>query len=317
MNKIFIDGQVGTTGLQIHERLSDRQDIEILSISDKNRKDPTVKHAIICEADIVILCLPDDAARETASLASDTSARILDASTAHRILPDWVYGLPELTKNQRQKISEATRVSNPGCYPTGFLLSIAPLVNSGLLRKDIRLSISAVSGYSGGGHKMIEQYELRQQQSPTDLWNSRPYALNFGHKHVPEMQHYASLTYAPLFLPSVGHYPQGMLVSTPLAKEYFNKKTSLDDIYTCLETHYSDNECVNVHQPNTDETRQNGFLDPQTNNGTNRNDIHIFGSDDQMLVISQLDNLGKGAAGASVQNMNLMLGADELTGLKV
>jgi len=174
MNKIFIDGQVGTTGLQIHERLSDRQDIEILSISDKNRKDPTVKHAIICEADIVILCLPDDAARETASLASDTSARILDASTAHRILPDWVYGLPELTKNQRQKISEATRVSNPGCYPTGFLLSIAPLVNSGLLRKDIRLSISAVSGYSGGGHKMIEQYELRQQQLLA--WEAAPFA---------------------------------------------------------------------------------------------------------------------------------------------
>jgi N-acetyl-gamma-glutamyl-phosphate reductase len=317
MHKIFIDGQSGTTGLQIHERLQRRSDICLLEIAEEDRKKPTVKRELINEAALVILCLPDDAAKQTVLLGADSNARMLDASTAHRTDPDWVYGLPELDTLQREKISNAKYVSNPGCYPTGFLLAIAPLVKSGLLASDAQLSISAVSGYSGGGHKMIDRYETRQKAQPDAPWSSRPYSLKFGHKHVTEMQHFAALTRAPLFMPSVGHYRQGMLVSTPLAKEYFTKATSLDLIYECLQDRYENEPCIHVHKPNSEQALVDGFLDPQGNNESNRNDIYIFGNSDQMLLVSQLDNLGKGAAGAAIQNLNLMLGISELSGLNV
>ncbi len=316
MHRIFIDGQSGTTGLQIHDRLRQRQDIGLLTIADEDRKNTDVKINFIERADVVILCLPDDAARETVELAKGTDTRFLDASTAHRVNPDWIYGLAELHDTSRRDIKAAKFVSNPGCYPTGFLLAIAPLTAGGLLRPETRLCVNAVSGYSGGGHKMIDRYETRKRECPDDLWSSRPYALKFGHKHIPEMQHYASLLNAPLFTPSVGHYQQGMLVSIPLASEYFNGQIGLNEIYACLDERYHNEPCVRIHEPNTD-ALADGFLDPQTNNGTNRNDIFIFGSSDQFLLVSRLDNLGKGAAGAAVQNLNLMLGADELCGLEV
>jgi len=315
MYKIFIDGQAGTTGLQIHERLQRRADICLLAIAAKDRKKPEIKQELINDAALVILCLPDEAARQTVLLGANSNARMLDASTAHRTDPGWVYGLPELDTHQREKISNARYVSNPGCYPTGFLLAITPLVKSGLLMQDAQLSISAVSGYSGGGHKMIDRYETRQKVHPGAPWSSRPYSLKFGHKHIAEMKHFAALTRTPLFMPSVGHYHQGMLVSTPLAKEYFTRTTSLDDIYGCLQERYENEPCVRVHEPNSEEALVDGFLDPQGNNDTNRNDIYIFGNADQVLLVSQLDNLGKGAAGAAIQNLNLMLGISELTGL--
>jgi len=321
MLKIFIDGQAGTTGLQIHERLQNRGDIQLLSISDQDRKNKAVKKKLFSEADLIILCLPDDAAIASVELAGNT--RILDASTAYRTHQNWVYGLPELDPGQRDLIANARLVSNPGCYPTGFLLAITPLIALGQLRSDVQLSISAVSGYTGGGRQLIEKFESAFQSTNVQnnvqegRWSSRPYALKFDHKHVPEMKKYAGLSEAPLFMPSVGNYPQGMLVSIPLTQSFFKANTSLDDIYSLLSERYSDEPCVFVHQPNSNDQLIDGFLDPQDNNNTNRNDIHIFGNDEQFMLVSQLDNLGKGAAGAAIQNLNIMLGMNELDGLQL
>ena len=311
MNKVFIDGQAGTTGLQIVERLSARDDIELLKISDADRKNPEIKRDIIAAADVTILCLPDAAALETVELASGTNCRLLDASTAHRTDPNWAYGLPELNANQRSMIQNATAVSNPGCYPTGFLLGIAPLVNQGLLKSDAQFSINAVSGYSGGGKSMIEKYESRSAEP----WWTRPYALKFGHKHIPEMREYAGLTYAPLFTPSVGHYKQGMLVSIPLAQYHLNGKQTPESLQQALAEFYQQEPFVRVHPANDETALEDGFLNPQANNDTNQNDIYVYGNSEHMQVISVLDNLGKGASGAAVQNLNLMLGVDEAISL--
>lgn len=315
MHKVFIDGQSGTTGLQIQDRLSRRDDIVLLEIEPSQRKNPETKRAILNEADVTILCLPDDAARETVALAAESNCRILDASTAHRVAADWVYGLPELNVGQRQAIQAAERVSNPGCYPTGFLLAIHPLVKANIVSKDAQLSINAVSGYSGGGKSMIERYEARNNKG--EPWWVRPYALSFGHKHVPEMQRFAGLSQAPLFTPSVGHYLQGMLVSMPLAASHLTAKFNVDAIYDVLSDYYANEACVTVHPANGPDDIEDGFLDPQKNNDTNRNDIYVFGNNEQVQVISILDNLGKGAAGAAVQNLNLMLGDDELSTLNL
>lgn len=316
MYKIFIDGQVGTTGLQIHERLRDREDIEILTIPDAERKDKDVKKQFIEAADVVILCLPDDAARETVQLTpSSNKSRFIDASSAHRINANWVYGLPELNKTQRSQIKSARLVSNPGCYPTGFLLAIAPLVEEGFLKADSPITVSALSGYSGGGRQMMEQYQQRAVDHPDDLWPARPYSLQLAHKHVPEMKHYAHLDNAPLFMPYVGHFAQGMLVSVGLFKDYFTRKVSPTQIYELLDSTFRDEPCITVYGPNDEAVLSSGFLEPQSNNGTNRLDIFVYGHDEQILLVSRLDNLGKGAAGAAVQNLNLMLGTPELEGL--
>ncbi len=311
MQRIFIDGQAGTTGLQIRDRLLTRPDIELLEISDAERKNPEAKHAILEAADVTILCLPDDAARETVALGADTNCRFIDASTAHRTHPDWAYGLPELNPDQRGKIQQARYVSNPGCYPTGFLLGITPLIAAGALSNTAQYSINAVSGYSGGGKAMIERYESRSEEP----WWSRPYALKFGHKHIPEMRHYAGLEDAPLFTPSVGHFKQGMIVSVPLASYHMEGTQTPDSLQQILANYYRQEPFVQVHAVNDEDALTDGFLDPQLNNNSNRNDIFVFGNGEQCQIISVLDNLGKGASGAAVQNLNLMLGVDEANSL--
>ena len=317
MHKIFIDGQSGTTGLRIREYLAARQDLEVLQIAETERKNETAKYELINAADVVILCLPDDAARDTVRLAANARARILDASSAHRVNPDWTYGMPELREDQRHQIRNARLVSNPGCYPTGFLLAITPLVSSGVLPGGIPLTISALSGYTGGGRKMAEQYEARAASHPQDLWYARPYALGMDHKHLPEMKYYARLDFEPMFMPWVGHFPQGMIVSTPLSSTWLNGKATLETVYELLGDVYKDEPCITVHAPNDQSALEDGKLEPQANNDTNRVDIFVFGNKEQILITSRLDNLGKGAAGAAVQNLNLMLGEEELLGLSV
>ena len=316
MHKIFIDGQAGTTGLKIHSYLQCRADLVVLEVAKADRKNESVKQDLVNAADIVILCLPDEAAKQTVGLASNARTRIIDASTAFRVDPAWVYGLPELA-GQRDRIRAAQLVSNPGCYATGFLLAIAPLTSGEFLDANIPLSISAVSGYTGGGRPMIERYEARAVEHPDALWYSRPYALRLEHKHVPEMHKHAGLVHAPMFLPSVGHYPQGMLVSTPLSSTWFTRRLTLDDIVQVLRDYYTGEPCVVVHDANDESALEFGQLEPQANNETNRVDLFVFGNVDRVLLIARLDNLGKGAAGAAVQNLNLMLGIDEFMGLRV
>ena len=316
MHRVFIDGQAGTTGLQIHERLTARADIELLEIDPAERKNPEAKQAIIDAADVVVLCLPDEAAKETVALNKNENVRFIDASTAHRIDDNWVYGFAELADNQREQISSAKMVSNPGCYPTGFLAAIKPLADKGFVNPDALVSISAISGYSGGGRQLIERYEAQAAINPEKLWHARPYALTLGHKHIPEMKHFAGLNNAPVFLPVVGHFHQGMLVSVPLFREQLTKSVGPEDIHHLLAERYDSEPCVNVMPLNGQSALDNGFLDPQSANGTNRIDVFVYGHEDQVVLLSRLDNLGKGAAGAAVQNLNLMLQISELEGLR-
>jgi N-acetyl-gamma-glutamyl-phosphate reductase len=316
MHKVFIDGHNGTTGLKIHQRLQTRDDIELLEISDADRKVAKVKQDVIGNADLVILCLPDEAARQSVDFGSN-STRFIDASTAHRVDPKWTYGLPELNASQRDSISTSKTISNPGCWATGFLLPVSPLIEAGMLPETSRLTANGVSGYSGGGRSMIEQYEKQKNEHQDDLWFTRPYALELTHKHLPEMKKFSNLDNEPLFQPSVGHYHQGMLVSIPVFSDQFEGTVNINDIYDCLQARFSEEACVNIHKPNDQDALQDGFLDPQSNNHTNRLDIFLFGHERQILLISVLDNLGKGASGAAVQNMNLMLGMPEFTGLTI
>lgn len=315
MHRVFIDGQAGTTGLLIQERLAERSDLDLVEIDPAERKDPRAKQAIIETADVVILCLPDDAAKETVSANANGSVRFIDASTAHRINPQWAYGLPEMLPGQRASIASARFVSNPGCYPTGFLTATIPLIEAGLLKPESLISISAISGYSGGGRQLIEKYETRASKEPDALWYARPYSLGQKHKHVPEMAKYSGLSHAPLFMPMVGHFHQGMLVSIPLFSEQFNNKVTPESISACLAARYESEPCINVLDPNHEEALQDGFLDPQGANATNRIDLMVYGNDARIVVIARLDNLGKGASGAAVQNLNLMLQLPELEGL--
>ena len=317
MHRVFIDGQTGTTGLQIHERLQVRPDIELLEIDPAERKNSSVKQAIIDAADVVILCLPDEAALETVAKNSRNRVRFIDASTAHRTNPDWVYGFPELTGNQRRQIASATLVANPGCYPTGFLAAVRPLVDNNLLNQKSLLTVSAISGYSGGGSKLIERYEARSAMHPEQLWHARPYALGLKHKHIPEMQALASLANEPIFLPVVGHFHQGMLVSFPIHQEQLTRQTSPEAVHALLSERYANEPCINVMALNADDALDQGFLDPEGANGTNRIDLLVYGHQKQMVLIARLDNLGKGAAGAALQNLNLMLQVNELEGLRL
>ena len=307
--RIFIDGQAGTTGLEITERLTTRDDIELLSIDHEQRKRPETRRECFESADVVVLCLPDDAAREATKLSETT--RFIDASTAHRVDDRWAYGLPELTPDQRNAIRESRLVSNPGCYATGFVLSIRPLVDENIVSKNTLIRTHAVSGYSGGGRKLIEQYSRAvEDEQPT-----RPYAFNLSHKHVPEMQRYAGLNIAPFFMPSVGNFFQGMLVQTPLFLQELNRSVQPKDLVEIYQNRYAGEPFVRVIEAPFDNELDEGYLSPTACNGSNRIDLMVFGRDQQILVVARLDNLGKGAAGAAVQNLNLMLGREESSGI--
>lgn len=318
--KIFIDGESGTTGLQIYSRLNQRDDIELVSIEASKRKDATERGKLINAVDVVILCLPDDAAREAVSLVSSTTVKILDASSAHRTAKDWVYGFPELNPGQREKIASAQFVSNPGCYPTGFLACIRPLIAKGLLKNSFPITVNAVSGYSGGGKNLIKEYHNfhEQQAGAESLYPYGIYGLQFGHKHVKEMHHYSGLASPPLFVPAVGDFEQGMLVQVPLPLGTLDNPPSGKVIHQAIASYYQSEKFVQV-APFQDSTllRDGIFLDAMAINGTNIVQVFVFANDasKEVLLVARLDNLGKGASGAAIQNLNIMLGFPEELGL--
>ena len=313
--KIFIDGEAGTTGLQIHRRLGTRRDLALLSIDSARRKDAAARRDMLNSADLVILCLPDAAAREAVQLIESNSVRVIDASTAHRTEAGWAYGLPEMTKAQRTVIAEARRVANPGCYPTGFIALVRPLIEAGLVPKNWPVSVNAVSGYTGGGKSMIAEFEDETSPSYTRV-PYRIYGLNLAHKHVPEMQVHTGLVHRPLFAPAVGRYAQGMIVEVPLQLEALPAKPHVKDVWTALAEAYAGEPFIEV--ASLAEAAELKTLDPEGLNGTNRMRLYAFRSADgaQARLVALLDNLGKGASGAVVQNLNLMLGLPETSGLE-
>lgn len=314
MTHVFIDGQEGTTGLEIQERLRSRTDITLVEIDPEFRKDAGARRACMARADITILCLPDKAAIEAVELGRDTHTRFIDASTAHRTHPEWVYGLPELGAAQRDRIRSATRVANPGCHATGFALVANPLVQAGLLPVSECLVVHSISGYSGGGKKLIEAYRTG---NPDTLSPPRPYALGLTHKHLPEMQAVVGLQAPPLFVPVVGPFYRGMLVSLGLATSRLSRRAGIADIHAAYTAKYAGEHFIRVMPLDTAPYLEDNFLSPLGCNGTNRVDIFVFGNDQHVLAVGRLDNLGKGASGAAVQNLNLMVGAEEAAGLTV
>lgn len=318
--RIFVDGEAGTTGLQIRERLAKRDDVEILSIDPELRKEPSERKRLIDASDVTFLCLPDAAAAESAALCSNPKTKIIDASTAHRTNPNWAYGLPELSPDFRHRVECGTRIANPGCHATGFLLGVYPLIAAGLLKKDADLSTYSLTGYSGGGKKMIASYEAEGAQishpgmSPR-LFAPRPYALGHHHKHLPEMQKVCGIEKAPTFNPIVGPYYKGMAVSTALFQSSLSQKASAADICEILAAHYENSRFVKVFPYEEEPTLDAGSLDPTECNGTNEAHVYVFGREDAIQVTAVLDNLGKGASGAAIQNMNIALGLDEGTSL--
>lgn len=308
--KVFIDGEAGTTGLQIKQRLEGRRDLTLLSIDPARRKEASARAELLNAADLVILCLPDEAAREAVALIAEPSVKVIDASTAYRTDPAWTYGFPELTSVQRSAVAVAKRVSNPGCYPTGFLALVAPLVRDGLLPADWPVTVNAVSGYSGGGKSMIAEFESRETAD-----NFRIYGLTLAHKHVPEMKAHAGLLHPPLFQPAVGRYAQGMIVEVPLQLWALPGKPSLAQLHASLAVAYQGERFVEV--ASLEEAASLKGLDPEGLNGTNQLKLFVFGNaaTGQARLVALLDNLGKGASGAAVQNLNLMLGLDEGAGL--
>lgn len=314
--RVYIDGHVGTTGLRIREWLVGREDLELLTLEEAHRKDPERRREMLKRADLAVLCLPDAAARETAAWLGGSTTRIIDASTAHRTVPGWVYGLPELEPGQRGAIACAQRVSNPGCYPTPVVLAIRPLIEAALLASDLPLQVHAVSGYTGGGKAMIERWEGSSAELLT-LPYEVPYALDATHKHIPEMQHYALLAREPQFVPAVGPFRCGMRVQLPLHRDLLSVGATGKTLWEALDERYRDEPFVRVQPIAEPLDFDEGSFDPRACNDTNRLDLRVLPHPSgHVLLLATLDNLGKGAAGAAIQNLNLMLGLAETEGLQ-
>jgi len=315
MNSVYVDGQEGTTGLQIRERLASHGGVRVLEIEPDRRKDVERRRELINEADVVFLCLPDAASRESVTLidAGNTRTRVLDASTAHRVADGWTYGLPELSHAQRAAIRGSRRVAVTGCHAAGFILALAPLVANGTVPRDYPITCHSLTGYSGGGKSMIAEYEADRDTRALDA--ARMYSLGLVHKHLPEMRAYSGLAHAPVFVPIVDDFYKGMAVAVPLHLRLLAPGTTRESIHRTLAAHYDGERFVRVMPLDAESNTRGGFFDALATNDTNRNDVFVFGNDERVLVVSRLDNLGKGASGAAVQCMNLMLGFDEGTAL--
>jgi len=312
--KVYVDGQEGTTGLRIHEVLAARQDVEVLRIAADRRKDSTERARLLNAADIAFLCLPDAAAREAVSLVDNDRTCLIDASTAHRTQPGWVYGLPELCRGQRERIRSARRIANPGCHASAFILLLRPLVDAGLVPPGLPLSATSITGYSGGGKKMIEQYQ--SQPIEPALTSPRPYGLGLAHKHLPEMATHTGLQTPPLFMPVVANFYKGLAVTVPLHRAQLVAGAGAEQVHEALAGHYAGERFVQVMPLRDRQVLEAGFFDVQACNDSNRVEIFVFANDSQILLIARLDNLGKGASGAAVQAMNVHLGVDEGLGLQ-
>lgn len=310
-HKVYVDGQEGTTGLRIHEVLAGRPDIELLKIAPERRKDPAERARLLNAADVAFLCLPDAAAREAAAMVTNPGTCLIDASTAHRTLPGWAYGLPELAAGQRAALRASKRIANPGCHATAFILLLRPLVDAGLVPAAAAITATSITGYSGGGKKMIEQYEAGGDPR---LGAPRPYGLTLAHKHLPEMAAHTGLATKPVFMPIVANFYKGLAVTVPLSLPALG--TSAAALQAALAAHYAGERFVKVMPLSDPATLESGFFDVMACNDSNRAEIFVFGTDSQALLMCRLDNLGKGASGAAVQCMNVHLGLDEGLGLE-
>jgi N-acetyl-gamma-glutamyl-phosphate reductase len=311
--RVFVDGQEGTTGLRIHEYLAQRSDVEVLRAAPELRKDPAERSRLLNAADVSFLCLPDAAAREAAALVTNPATCLIDASSAHRTAADWTFGLPELAPDQRDRLRASKRIANPGCHATGFILLVRPLVDAGLIAHSAALTATSISGYSGGGKKLIEQYEAG---GDARLRSPRPYALGLTHKHLPEMTTHSRLETRPLFMPIVGNFLKGLSVTVPLHLAEARRGTTAEHLHAALAERYAGERFVKV-MPLRDPAAlaDGGYFDVQACNDTNRVELFVFGNESQVLLMARLDNLGKGASGSAVQCMNVHLGIDEGTGL--
>jgi N-acetyl-gamma-glutamyl-phosphate reductase len=311
-HRVFVDGQEGTTGLRINEYLAARSDVEVLRIDADRRKDAAERARLLNAADVAFLCLPDAASREAAALVTNPNTCLIDASTAHRTVPGWVFGLPELAADQRERLRGSKRIANPGCHASAFILLMRPLVDAGLVPAALGVSATSITGYSGGGKKMIEQYEAG---GDARLDAPRPYGLTLAHKHLPEMMAHTGLTTKPVFMPIVGKFYKGLAVSVPLHLSTLSTGASAESLHAALSQRYAGERFVRVMPLRDAPTLDDGFFDVQACNDSNRVDLFVFANDDQVLLMSRLDNLGKGASGAAVQSMNVHLGLDEGLGL--
>lgn len=312
MYKVFVDGQHGTTGLRIHEYLSKHPEVQILNIDFEKRRDLEVRKEYINEADIVFLCLPDAAAKEAVTLIENDNTKVIDASTAHRVNDAWAYGIPELSKEYREKIKNSKRVSVPGCHASGTIIPLAPLVKAGIVPADYPFSIFSITGYSGGGKEMIAKYEDDKNEY---LKIPRPYALGLKHKHLPEIKKHAGLRIDPIFIPTLSNYYKGLSVTIPLYTEKLLKYKTPEEISSFLTEYYNGEKYIKVIPYGDQSELCEGSFDITACNDTNNVDIFVFGNEERILLVSRLDNLGKGASGAAIQDMNIMLGIDESTAL--